>query len=511
VLKFKEKQANKARARMYKTKIRAWGIGKRLRDEDILAILHIQQQRRAEMLDPSELDLEFWVRGYRVSDDNIRRYLRRKPKLLTQFRSGRLPGAQDLAGVACTARSPAPQVSPSRRSRGGPLYDAEELLASCKGYIAGSLAVGRWVQGADGSVLSRSAAHLGKDSQLELGNHVQSTFYAAVDALGRSDFSEAFRVLDLSFRSTRRALQLEIPRLVPLALNVTRLLDRRAQHDVLAVFLRYLRLQIRTLPPPPPAAGSAQATGHRQLARVLDTLARLSPPAYGDVFERVFALLIDEADAALGPDSCLSFDIFWDLFGTLGVLQEAPRQVEWLTRQLAKLPIRDTDDAAAAGAGIGIGASDPREKPWVLRTERLLAWKVAQWKAAAGEFAEAKRALRTAEETLQLAGGADERPRHYMFSGKIFISMGDLAAAERCFSMAVRECDDPDSVQYSLEQLARVLDLRARPAEAAEVRAYARRRLGDVAAQVDWDWDEFARRTAEQPLPGGDEEDDEEG
>jgi hypothetical protein len=461
---------------MYKTKIRDWGIGKRLRDEDIIAILFLKYQKREE-----PANVEFWVRGYRVNDDNIRRYLRRKPKLLAQFRDGREPASDDLAHVTCVARQPAPWIlSPSRAK--SPEQDAEAFMFNCKDYLEGALSSGKWIIDEAGVCVSREGGPRGS----MIGKTVQTHFYTAVDSLNRSDFSEAFKVLDISFQSTGNALRLEIPRVLALIMNIAQLLDRKKQPEVLKVFLKYMRSQSQSL------FGT-----HHGMAKVVDGIARIDVSAYREVFERVFLLLIDQSDALLGTDSSLSFELFWDFFCTLMVTESHQDQVGALTNQLAKVDL------------------SRRERPWVIRIERLLAWKVAFWKANEGKRDEATRALQTAAETLSPASDADvdgDWPRHWLCAGKVFVALHDLPEAERSYVAGAKAGEaygkDEDCLQVILDLLAQTLDMQHKPLEAVRVRDYARSRLQNIAAQVDWDWEEFARRTAEERLPALDDADD---
>ncbi len=404
-----------------------------------------------------------------------------KQGLLAQFRAGRVPQPRELEQVRFVLKGPGLRADSAATGSHNPVKDAEAFMVECRDYLEGSFSSGHWVVGEDGVCTSGMSSRQAKD----ISEAIQSNLYTAVKALKRSEFTEAFKILDISFRSAKKAIESDVPRVLALTLNAMVMLDRHGQEDILRVFLRYVRSQSRSL------SGRSQ-----KLARVFDGLSRIDRSLYEDVFELVFGLLVDRSDSMFGAGSYLSFEIFWDYFATMLVQRSFPVQVDRLAKQLAKVDLAD------------------RGRPWIARVERLLAWKVAQWKSSTGDEAEAERALRAAEDTLDESSPADEVVLHHQFSGKMYMAMNRLAAAEESFVKALRrqvgDTDQPnleDSIQYGLSQLAIILDRRGRVQEAEDVRTYAHDRLRRLTADIDWDWDEFARRTAEEKLPGGDDED----
>jgi hypothetical protein len=55
-------------------------------------------------------------------------------------------------------------------------------------------------------------------------------------------------------------------------------------------------------------------------------------------------------------------------------------------------------------------------------------------------------------------------------------------------------------VQYSLFKLTETLDGMGRAEEAGNIREYAKNRIAEMTAAVEWDWDAFQKRTAVQPV-----------
>lgn len=89
--------------------------------------------------------------------------------------------------------------------------------------------------------------------------------------------------------------------------------------------------------------------------------------------------------------------------------------------------------------------------------------------------------------------------RHWGFAAMIEIRRGGREAAERYFRLSVKmamDTTDEDAVQYALFKLTEVLDAMDRVAESGKIKEYARNRIDEMTAQVQWNWDEFQARTA---------------
>ncbi|KAB5583310.1 hypothetical protein GE09DRAFT_1050168 [Coniochaeta sp. 2T2.1] len=452
--------------KIYKTKIKEWDIGKRLNDDDILAILHLRSQREA-----ASKQSEFWIMGKRVNESNIQRYLKRKPELLVRYRRVHRPAnTHESSRLVCVTPPPAPGMV-WRFPVGTTLAEAESILVDCRDYFRSSWDAGEWKVDDDGLVMSVRAGRKGAD----VTDDVLSKFYTAADLLYRSNFPGAFKVLDLAFRETGEIVSQNVPRLLSLLLIVFERLAHRGQKDTLNILRKYIQSQADGI-----------SSGNKKLPTVLKRVSALEIDKYDEVFPRVYNLMIEQADEIFGPGSNLSLEIYWHMFGSYIMQQDTAGQIRSLKRELDKI------------------SPDAGPHPWVLRHQRLYAWKISQKTRGEGLFDEAQEELRMVEHTYAIDENQSvDASRHWGFAAMIEIGRGDLEAAERFFRLSVKHAmntTDEDAVQYSMFKLTEVLDKMGRTEEAERIREYGRNRIAEMTAVVQWDWDAFQKRTAVEPV-----------
>lgn len=431
----------------------------------MLAILHLRAQREA-----AAKHSEFWIMGKRVSEANTQRYLKRKPQLLAQYRRGhRSQNPHVSARLVCVTPPPAP-AAVWRPPAGTTLAEAEALLADCRDYFRSSLDSGEWRVEEDGVVVGVRAGRKGT----EIADDVLSKFYTAADLLYRSNFPGAFKVLDLAFRETGEIVSLNVPRLLSLVLIVFERLARRGQRDTLNILRKYVQRQ-----------ADAVSVGNGKLPAVLKRVSALDVDKYDDVFPRVYELMIQQADDMFGPGGNLSLEIYWHMFGSYIMRRDMIGQVRSLKREMDKI------------------RPDAAQQPWVLRHQRLYAWKISQMECDHGRFDEAQEALRAVEHTYSDVSQSLDASRHWAVAAIIEERRGDREAAERYFRLALKmamHTTDEDAVQYSLFKLTAMLDEMGRFEESEKIKEYARNRIDEMTAQVQWNWHEFEARTAIEPV-----------
>jgi hypothetical protein len=88
---------------MYKSRIWKWGLDKKLKSDEVLAILLLKQERDAQ-----QKSSQFTIRGRHVDMDNINRYVKRNAGLLSRVRAGERPNVQSSHEVACYTPPPSP-------------------------------------------------------------------------------------------------------------------------------------------------------------------------------------------------------------------------------------------------------------------------------------------------------------------------------------------------------------------------------------------------------------------
>jgi len=457
------------RIKIYKTKIKEWDVGKRLNDDDVLAILHLRAEREA-----AAKQSEFWIMGRRVNEANVARYLKRKPQLLAQYRRGHRPqNPHESTRLVCVTPPPPPERP--RRLYGTALAETEGLLVDCRDYFRSSWDAGEWRVEDDGVVVGVRAGRRGT----EITDDVMSKFYTAADLLYRSNFPGAFRVLDLAFRETGELVALNAPRLLSVLLIVFERLAYRGQRDTLNILRKYIQSQAEAI-----------TDGNKKLPTVLKRVSALEIDKYDEVFPRVYDLMIEQSDAMFGPGGNLSLEIYWHMFASYVMMKDNMTQVRSLKRELDKLAADKL-------------APDTAPHPWVLRHQRLYAWKISQMKRDRGEFDAAQEALRSVEHTYADVSQSLDASRHWGFAAMIEIRRADWVAAETYLRLSVKmamNTSDEDAVQYSLFKLTETLDKMDRGEEAEKVREYASNRIAEMTAQVQWNWDEFQARTAVEPV-----------
>ncbi|KAH8174365.1 clr5 domain-containing protein [Sarocladium implicatum] len=133
---------NSGSVKMFKTRVKAWGIDKKLKNPEVFAIMVLKRDR-----DAIGKASEFTIRGHPVDMDNINRYIRRNPELITRLHAGDRPTTQALAEVQC--RTPdlrlLPQLLPSAIGATHQSLPAQrEVLVLLKEYVEQSFDSGRW-------------------------------------------------------------------------------------------------------------------------------------------------------------------------------------------------------------------------------------------------------------------------------------------------------------------------------------------------------------------------------
>ncbi len=363
--------------------------------------------------------------------------------------------------------------------------DTEFLIFGCREYVEGAFRSGNWVVDEDG-LCGSLAVERGRPEQANrMALDIQSNFYTASQSLERSQFSEAFKVLDLSFQSTRLAVAADVPRVLSMTLNALGCCSGVSSTTSSTC-------SCASCGPPsgcgglrPPAGPRAGGAGpHRPGRRTTTCSSSCS------------ASSSPRPTARWGPTAALSFDIFWDYFGTLTVTRDLATQVDSVARQLAKVGMAGRDPALGAAHRAAAGL------------------KVAQWKAATGDHVAARQALAVAEATLDRAP-EEETARHYQFQRPHLRFHGRPSHRRGVLdqSRALQRGPPPRQrgwIQYGIECLADVLERRGKPREAESLREYAISRLRSLTAKIDWDWNEFARRMAEEQKEQKNDDDDDE-
>ncbi|KAG7130589.1 hypothetical protein HYQ45_010592 [Verticillium longisporum] len=193
-----------ATVKMYKSRIWKWGLDKKLKGDEVLAILILKRDR-----DALKRPTEFRIRGQLVDFENIKRYVKRNPALVAKLRAGHKPNVQTAREVTCRTPSPAPgQVLNSSAD----LYGVEKILGLFRDYVDGSFSSGAWFC----------------EYNVDCGSSL----------LNNGDRSnELFERVIASFALVNRS---ESPDFVARTVCLLWYLDRHHKHDLLRLVLDYL-------------------------------------------------------------------------------------------------------------------------------------------------------------------------------------------------------------------------------------------------------------------------------
>jgi len=254
---------------MYKKRIRAWGLDKKFKRDDVLAILHAMKAQKG-----SKTLVDLRLRGRKVDEGRLVKYLRRNRAALDRFKAGDVPTTGGLVILGPERQSPLP---PPRASLAltGPLQDAESLFSSMQCYAHGAFESGLWYMDADGHWLSR------KGNQ---GQRLLSQLIGRVSVVWRSlnqaEDVPVFSILDPAFRSLAAVIEEESPALIGSIMGIVDLLRYQSRNDLLMPVLKHAH----------DITSQRLGEGHI-LQRICRLLLRLAPATTADMCDGLFAVI----------------------------------------------------------------------------------------------------------------------------------------------------------------------------------------------------------------------------
>ncbi|KAI1842941.1 hypothetical protein JX265_001654 [Neoarthrinium moseri] len=130
-----------ATTRMYKRRLHAWGLDKKLKEDDVLQMLRISTSK-THTTGRYDGSVIFYVRGQRIESSRLRRYIHRTPKVLQRLSAGDVPAEDSIKAVTFQLQSQTsgrPLLAQNDRLR-----DTEQLLSSLRLYVTASLESGSW-------------------------------------------------------------------------------------------------------------------------------------------------------------------------------------------------------------------------------------------------------------------------------------------------------------------------------------------------------------------------------
>ncbi|KAJ2906532.1 hypothetical protein MKZ38_001175 [Zalerion maritima] len=222
-----------ATVKMYKSRITEWGIDKKLKGDEILAVLRMRAERDAQ-----GRRTEFWTaRGSKLDMGDIERYLQRNPSMLLRYHSGAEPSPEAAARIICRSPSPEPSSSapprlsstiPTPRIRvphvssplPGPHKEEERTLRIVSDYIRGSFEAHTWNWQLDVDCNSK------RPGALDRLEKFRGNIYLASECYYGGDRHYVIGFANMACSTLQEILLDEHPKLIPSLCRVIALIRR---------------------------------------------------------------------------------------------------------------------------------------------------------------------------------------------------------------------------------------------------------------------------------------------
>ncbi|KAM0283291.1 hypothetical protein ACHAQH_002587 [Verticillium albo-atrum] len=429
-----------ATVKMYKSRIWKWGLDKKLKGDEVLAILILKRDRDA-LKRPSE----FRIRGQLVDFENIKRYVKRNPALMTKLRAGHTPNVQTAREVTCRTPSPVPSPGPALVASAD-MYGVEKVLGLFRNYVDGSFSSGTWFCEYD--VDCGNSGSDQADRSNELFERVIASFALVNRCLMRGDQIDINSVLGPSFESLKEIVAAESPDFVARTVCLLWYLDRHHKHDLLRLVLDYLAGLV------PIVLGQ-----HHVLTHIWTCLSDTNLSDYYEVSMRLYALLLPDIEERVGPANFLTHLLYSDYVDCIFSRRGPEACKGMLTRHLARAEASGQQhswigDLALSHAGIlaackerqgrldeAVGILTGHMNSYIMTEEQTAAinlelgvkyYRIGNTSAATTSFEAATR--------IALMTSADERLSMTALSNleKILEETGKLAKADRVHGYRMR-------------------------------------------------------------------------
>ncbi|KZL75881.1 hypothetical protein CT0861_01001 [Colletotrichum tofieldiae] len=189
-----------ATERMFKTRIKSWGLDKKLKEAEVLRMLQLKQER-----DAIGKKSKFSIRNQEVDWDRLVHYLNRRPDLRNKFRDFARNSTDAHLDLIC--RTPSPDLEVSSVMAGPPdLRFPEEMLQIFRCYVEGAFE-SVWTR--QGEAVYGYGQEPGRDRVDKMHTGIGN----AIALLERNKLRDAFRILNRSLNSLERLIKEQDPEL----------------------------------------------------------------------------------------------------------------------------------------------------------------------------------------------------------------------------------------------------------------------------------------------------------
>ncbi|KAF7556623.1 hypothetical protein G7046_g6246 [Stylonectria norvegica] len=446
----------KATVKMYKSRIWKWGLDKKLKGDEVLAIMLLRREREAQ-----NKPTEFTIRGQPVDMDNINRYIRRNPSLMAKFRAGQMPSIQTTLEVQCRTPPPSPGRAFAPRVES---YHVEEVLGLFRDYLDGSFTNAAW----DCEYNVYCMSHKPGDRSDELFERVIASFALVNRCMIRGDEISISAMLNPAFESLKEIIATESPVFVVRTVCLLWYLDRHHKNDLLRLVMDYLAGLI------PIVLGQ-----HHIMTRIWKILGTTRFTDYYELSMCLYSVLVPILEERIGPANYLTTMLYGDHIDCVFSRSRPTESLAVASRYRAK--------ADATG----------KRHPWLIELAIAQTAVLCAAKEAEGLVGEAMECL----QTLKRYGMAEEQEAVVNIQlGNYAYQMGDMPSAVCSYKDAARLAVNVDGderlMMTCLANLESALTKQGSAVEAARIRHYRLKRLSDFAKESS----EFANLPHDQDM-----------
>ncbi|KAH7152933.1 hypothetical protein EDB81DRAFT_649202 [Dactylonectria macrodidyma] len=428
-----------ATVKMYKSRIWKWGLDKKLKGDEVLAILILKTERDAQGK-PSE----FTIRGQPVDLDNINRYIRRNPSLVARFQAGEVPSIQTTLEVQCHTPSPAPSPSSTAPIEVSPI---EEVLGLFRNYVDSCFMNGVWEYEYNTSCTSCRPG----DRSDELFERVMTGFALVNRSMMRKDEISISTILGPAFESLKEIIASESPIFVARTACLLWYLDRNHKNDLHRIVMDYLAGLV------PIVLGQ-----DNPMVRIWQILGSPQFTEYSELAMRIYSTLIPLMEERIGPANYITAILYGD-------------HIDYLLghdRSTEALAVATSYRAKADATGL--------QHQWLIELAIGQTAVLCKTKEREGKFQEAIDCLQALKDYSM---GEEQLTVINIQLGNYSFRMGDFHSAVHWFQEATRLAITGDIderlLQTSLANLERGFSRTGRMAEATQAQQYRLGRLTD--------------------------------
>ncbi|CAM1510051.1 Fc.00g003860.m01.CDS01 [Cosmosporella sp. VM-42] len=441
-----------ATVKMYKSRIWKWGLDKKLKSDEVLAILVLKSERDA-LKKPSQ----FTIRGQPVDLDNINRYIRRNPSLMARFRAGQMPSIQTTLEVQCRTPSPSPgrSLTPPTET-----HRVEEVLGLFKNYVDGSFASGAW----DCEYNDYCVSQMPGDRSDELFERVIASFALVNRCMMRGDKISISAILNPAFESLKEIIANESPVFVVRTVCLLWYLDRHHKNDLLRLVMEYLAGLV------PIVLGK-----NHIMSQIWKALGSTQFSDYYELSMALYSVLVPLLEERIGPANYLTAILYGDHIDCLFSRTRSAESLSVASRYRAK--------ADATG----------KQHPWLTELAITQTALLCANKEAEGQIEEAMECL----QTLKSYGMSEEQEAVVNIQlGNYSYQTGDIPLAVRSYREATRLAVTVDGDERllltCLANLESALSKQGKQDEADRVNRYRLNRISKFAKESS----DFAKSTS---------------